>query len=180
MKKGNIPIRQTNESFIIKKIHSPHEKLFKQFHKKFPAKEFVNRIRQPKETAYLAIKKGEIVAYAWVTEKELFINEINHTYALNKDEIFLHSCFVCKENRGKGVHLALLYERLRDYREKDLFRRAYVGVLSFNRGSIKGVKKAGFKEMKKIRYLKWLNKEKWWGDDIIIKNTKSGRFKTIN
>lgn len=152
-----------NKSVKVKKVQDPEDELFKQFCKKYPAQEFVSRIKKEKETAYIATKKGEIVAYAWVTEKELFIKAINYTYPLNNDEIFLYSCFVSRENRGEGIHLTMLYKRLKDYSKNSRYKTAYIGVVSANKGSIKGIEKAGFKEFNRIRYLKLLNKEKWWG-----------------
>lgn len=152
-----------NKTVKVKKVGDAEDELFKQFRKKYPAPEFASRINKKKETAYIAIKRGEIIAYAWVTENDLFIKAINYTHTLNNDEIFLHSCFVTSENRGEGVHLSLLHERLRDYSKNGRYKKAYIGVLSANIGSIKGIEKAGFKELYRIKYLKLFNKEKWWG-----------------
>ncbi|HEX6982438.1 MAG TPA: GNAT family N-acetyltransferase [Balneolaceae bacterium] len=162
LKKEKISVRQNNEPFVIKKMHNHQEKLFKQFRKKFPNQEFVHRIKQPNKTCYVILKDKQVAGYGWVSDRELSINSINYTYPLKKDEIFIYACFVCKEYRGEGMYPSMLQRILSDY-SKQGYRLAYIGVLSFNRGSIRGVKKAGFKEVNKIRYLRLLNKEKWWG-----------------
>lgn len=147
----------------IKKVEGPKDELFQKFRRKFPAQEFVSRINNEKETLYLATKDEEVVAYAWVTENTHHLSSINHTFALNKDEIFLYSCFVTRDHRGEGIHAMLLYERLQDYSQRNKYNMAYVGVLSVNKGSIKGIEKAGFKVYSRIKYVKLFGLERWWG-----------------
>ncbi len=154
---------KTKSSIKIKKVQGSEDELFKQFREKYPAQEFLSRIKKDNETLYTATNKGEIIAYAWVAKKELFLEAINYSYNLNRDEIFLYACFVSREYRGKGIHSLMIDKRLRDYMSDNSYKRAYTGVLSYNKGSIRGVEKAGFKEFKRIKYLKLIGKEKWWG-----------------
>lgn len=147
----------------VKRVQSSGDKVFKEFHKKFPAPEFVSRIEKETETAYIATKNGEAVAYAWVTEEALFLDEINYRYPLDSDEIYFYSCYVSGEHRGQGIHSLLLYHRLRDYIHDQGYTTAYTAVISANAGSIKGIEKTGFKKLTSIRYLKLFNKEEWWG-----------------
>ncbi|MEX0721661.1 MAG: GNAT family N-acetyltransferase [Balneolaceae bacterium] len=149
------------DQVIIKKVQNLRGELFKKFRKKFPSHEFLSMFNQQHNICYVAISDGEIVAYAWVAEKEFFIEGINYIYPLKKDEIFLYSCFVTRSHRGKGIHSAMINERLNDYIKDGRYTSAYVGVLSVNKGSIKGIEKAGFKKINKIRYVKLLNKEFW-------------------
>lgn len=150
-----------NSSVHIEKTSDLESDLFEQFHQTFPSPDFVSRIQEPGTTLYVAKKKEEVVAYAWVKEQDLYLEEINHDYPLDSDEIFLYACYVSREHRGEGIHTLLLQERLRDYRRDPRYHNAYVGVLSINKGSIKGIEKAGFREISRIRYLNLFGKE-WW------------------
>lgn len=153
----------TDKAVTIKKVHDPQDDLFKQFRKKFPAEEFLSRLKKDKETAYIALIEGEIAAYAWVTGKEKYLSTINYTFPLDEDEIFLYACYVAREFRGEGIHSIMLYERLKDYSRNNSFKTAYTGALSVNKASIKGIEKMGFKKYNTVKYLKILNWEKWWG-----------------
>lgn len=153
---------ESDKSTEIKKVENTDDELFKKFCEKFPADEFVSRLKKENETLFIAIKKGEVVAYAWVARRELFIDAINYLYKLNDDEIFLYSCYVSREYRGEGIHNLLINQRLKNYINDSSFKSAYTGVLSPNKGSIKGVKKAGFSEYKKVKYLNFFDKKKWW------------------
>lgn len=152
-----------NKSVTVKKVLDPEDEVFKQFRKKFPAEEFVTRLKKDKESAYIALKEGDIAAYAWVTEKEKDLRTINYKFPLDEDEIFLYACYVAREYRGKGLHSILLYERLKDYSRNSRFKTAYTAAISVNEGSKKGIKKMGFKYYNRVIYLRIFNWQKWWG-----------------
>lgn len=146
----------------IRRVRHVEDELFGKFQEQFPAPAFAARLTKETETLYVAIKNGEVVAYAWITEEALFVDEINYRYPLDSDEIYLYACFVSEAHRGEGIHTMLLYDRLKDYRNRG-YTRAYTAVIANNIGSIKGIKKAGFIKLTFVRYLKVLSKEEWWG-----------------
>ncbi|MEX0648128.1 MAG: GNAT family N-acetyltransferase [Balneolaceae bacterium] len=146
-------------SICIKRIENGHDELFRRFHRIFPAKEFITRIEN-RQVCYLALQEDEVVAYAWVAPDDLFIDDINRRFILGENEIFIHSCFVQKASRGYGIYPGMLRRILHDYHRLS-FRQAFIGVISENSGSARGIKKAGFKGCTNIRYFKLLNYENW-------------------
>lgn len=148
-------------AIFMKRVESHQDELFQKFHQKFPAEEFVSRIQQHQQKCYVAVYDDEVVAYAWIAFEELFIDAINHSYTLGDDELFIYSCYVEKESRGSGIYPAMLRKILHDYHQVGTFRRAYIGVNAENAGSIRGIEKAGFRIYSKIRYKKWLTRERW-------------------
>ncbi len=160
---GKVPyILPAKEAVTINRVENSEEGLFQKFRKKFPADEFLTRMRQSTQTAFIATINGEVTGYSWVAEKELFIESLNHNFVLNDDEIFIYACFVSRENRGKRIYPAMLHEILEEYNRRDKYRMAYIGVLAANKGSIRGIEKAGFIKDKMISYFKFFNREKWW------------------
>lgn len=165
------------ESVTIKKVENAEDELFQKFREKFPAAEFLSRIKNSNQTAFIATENGEIAGYSWVAEKELFIESLNHKFTLKDDEIYVYACFVPRDNRGKGIYPAMLHTILKSYRERNI-RLAFIGVLAANKGSIKGIEKAGFVKQRQIKYLKIFDYEKWWGRECSSGHTTGNDIET--
>ena len=148
-------------SIFMKHVESHHDELFQKFRQKFPADEFVSRMQQKQQKCYVGVRNNEVVAYAWIAFDELYIEAINRTWPLGDDELFIYSCYVDKKSRGGGIYPAMLRKILYDHHQTGIYSRAYIGVNAENAGSIRGIDKAGFQMFNKIKYKKWLKREKW-------------------
>lgn len=142
------------------RIQKAQDELFTQFHKKFPAKTFINRLNNGRNTCYMAVWKNEPAGYAWAARRHLYMETLDYTFPLKPDELFIYSCYVEKYARGKGIYPLMLHKALQDHSES-MYRCAYIGVSSSNSASIRGIEKAGFKRYKKLSYIK-IGKQVWY------------------
>ncbi|MEX1161438.1 MAG: GNAT family N-acetyltransferase [Balneolaceae bacterium] len=153
---------QKREAVCIHKLKDEKDELFKKFHQKFPSKEFIKRIQDPHKTCYVALINEKVAGYGWVASKELFIDSLNYNFPLEEGEFFIFACYVPKENRGQGIYPEMLREILNDGIKRGK-ERAYIGVSAANAGSIRGIEKAGFEQLRTVRYLQFLSMKKWAG-----------------
>ncbi len=144
-----------------RKIGGAGDRYFGELLHAFPGNDFDERIKEPSGEGYMAFYGEKIAGYAWITYKEFYMDELNYAYPLREDEFFIYDCFVSPEFRGRGIYPAMLQAILRDYRVEGAYRRACIGVSSANRGSRRGVIKAGFREYSRITYRRWFGREKW-------------------
>lgn len=92
-----------------------------------------------------------IVSYCWVTRKVVEIGEIARVISPRADEIYLYDAFTFVEYRGQNLYPAVMQRILEHSREAGL-RRALIFVMSDNVASIRGVRKAGFREFQRVTY----------------------------
>ena len=93
----------------------------------------------------------KIVSYCWVTGQAVEIGEIDCAINPRADEIYLYDAFTFSEYRGQNLYPAVLQRILEHSREAGL-RRALIFVMSDNVASIRGVRKAGFREFQRVTY----------------------------
>ena len=93
----------------------------------------------------------KIVSYCWVTRKPVEIGEIGCAINPRDDEIYLYDAFTFAEYRGQNLYPAVMHRILAHSREAGL-RRALIFVMSDNVASIRGVRKAGFREFQRVTY----------------------------
>lgn len=146
-----------------RKIRGAGDKYFTKLLRAFPGNDFDERIREPAKEGYIAFYGEQVAGYGWITREEFYIDELNYAYPLMEDEFFIYDCFISPQFRGRGIYPAMLQAILRDYYLYKACRRACIGVASANRGSRRGVSKAGFREFNRITYCRWLGRERWWG-----------------
>ena len=94
---------------------------------------------------------NKIVSYCWVTREAVEIGEIGRAINPRADEIYLYDAFTFSEHRGQNLYPAVLQRILAHSREAGL-RRALIFVMSDNVASIRGVRKAGFREFQRVTY----------------------------
>jgi ribosomal protein S18 acetylase RimI-like enzyme len=94
---------------------------------------------------------NKIVSYCWVTQKAVEIGEIGCAINPRADEIYLYDAFTFAKHRGQNLYPAVLQRVLEHSREAGL-RRALIFVMSDNVASIRGVRKAGFREFQRVTY----------------------------
>ena len=93
----------------------------------------------------------KIVSYCWVTTKPVEIGEIGCAINPRPDEIYLYDAFTFAEYRGQNLYPAVMHRILSHSQEAGL-RRALIFVMSDNVASIRGVRKAGFREFQRVTY----------------------------
>ena len=94
---------------------------------------------------------NKIVSYCWVTRQAVEIGEIGCAINPRDDEIYLYDAFTFAEYRGQNLYPAVLRRILEHSRDAGL-RRALIFVMSDNVASIRGVRKAGFREFQRVTY----------------------------
>lgn len=159
----NLDLRKVKEGIEFIKVEEAGDPVFAKFQERFPAKVFKDRLQDPDRICYVALKNGEVAGYGWVASGHLFLENVNHDFPLNEDECFIYSCYVSKASRGLGIYPAMLNKMLSDCKEKG-YRNVFIGVSSSNKGSIRGIEKAGFTFSKRIGYLK-MGKFQWWKNE---------------
>jgi RimJ/RimL family protein N-acetyltransferase len=156
----------------IRRVGSSADETFQALCRMYPHKHFPERIRE--SVCFIAVSGAGIAGFAWVGRCRLRIDEINYNYPLSADEIFIFDCFVCPQFRGQGIYPQMIRSVLACYRQQLTgIRVAYIAVSSVNRASIRGIRKAGFREFSRIRYWNWRGRESWrMGQNMGL--TKSG------
>lgn len=96
-----------------------------------------------------------IVSYCWVTKKPVEIGEISCAINPRPDEIYLYDAFTFADFRGQNLYPAVMHRILAHSREAGL-RRALIFVMSDNVASIRGVRKAGFREFQRVTYYNFI------------------------
>lgn len=149
----------------LSRIDDSESPVFAQLCAKYPDKDFRERYVLPRRDCYVALRTGEIAGYAWVSADSLHVDEIACAFPLAADEVFIYDCFVDEAFRGEGIYPAMLRAALEGCAAQKGVRRAVIGAVSVNHASLRGIRKAGFREWKRIHYLQCGNLQKWWGLD---------------
>jgi len=139
--------------------------LFRRLCAKYPEKNFQERLGLRGRNCYVALRNGDIAGYGWLSTDSLYVDEIACTYPLAPGEVFIYDCFVDDAYRGQGIYPAILEATLSDCSKRSDIHTAVIGAISVNQASIRGIRKAGFKEWKRIHYVEWGRRQHWWGLD---------------
>ena len=151
----------------ILRVKEPDADVFLRLSLKYPYKNFPERLRAGQQ-CFVAMRHDNIAGYAWATSADIYLEEVARVYRVAPDEIFIYDCFVEAEYRGAGIYPAMLHAALAENRGRDgEISSACIAASAVNRASIRGILKAGFVERKKIRYIEFLRKRKWWGLDSL-------------
>jgi GNAT superfamily N-acetyltransferase len=149
------------------RVGDPQQEAFMRLCLKYPEKNFRARLRQEGQHCVIALRNNSIAGYAWIADKDLYIDEIAHTYTVARGEIFIYDCFVDEEHRGAGIYPAMLTFILDDASRSGNSKTACIAAAAVNQASIRGIIKAGFIEQKRIRFVEYRQKQKWWGLDPV-------------
>jgi GNAT superfamily N-acetyltransferase len=154
-----------NPSVRFVKIDRPNADLFDRLCSRYPERNFCQRMEHGGRQCFVAMREDRIVGYAWVASSNLYIDEIACTYPVATSEIFIYDCFIDDDCRGKGIYPALLGAVLQDHCKRySGLERACIAAVSRNRASIRGILKAGFVELTRVRYVECGQLfRKWWG-----------------
>ena len=102
---------------------------------------------------FIAEKTDEILGYAWIAFRELYISEIEKKMALKEDEAMFYDVYTFSLYRNKGV-AKKIYEVAINYLRKNDYKKIYVAILQHNRPSRKVAEKFNFKAVETITFLK--------------------------
>jgi GNAT superfamily N-acetyltransferase len=147
--------------------------VFMRLCEKYPGKQFRERLAVSGRECFVAIRDGEVAGFAWVSCDAMYVDEIGCSLPIAADEVFIYDCFVDEAFRGQGIYPAMLHAVLAASAAKPGIRRAVIGAVSTNHASLRGIRKAGFRECKRVRYLQCGELRRWWGLDAEAASTTS-------
>jgi RimJ/RimL family protein N-acetyltransferase len=101
---------------------------------------------------FIFVNNKKIVHLSRIRYDKLYMPEVNLNILLNEKEACIFDCYTDEDYRGLGLYPAMLSEILNYLKQKD-FTKSYIYCDSKNEKSIRGIKKAGFREYKIISYL---------------------------
>ena len=157
------PIGRDPTGLAVCRVDDVTSPLFARLCAKYPDKDFPERGALPGRECYVAVCDDDIAGYAWVSADSLHVDEIACTLPLAPDEVFIYDCFVDEAHRGKGIYPLMLQAALRDCAAQRHIRRALIGAASVNHASLRGIRKAGFREWKRVHYVACGSMQRWWG-----------------
>lgn len=149
----------------ISRIDEPSDPVFRDLCARYPHKDFRERIGLSGRLCYVALCEDRVAGYGWVSSDSVYVDEIARAFPLSQGEVFIYDCYVDAAHRGRGIYPALLRAILGDLETRDGLGHAVIGAASVNHASLRGIRKAGFREWKRVHYLGWGNQHRWWGLD---------------
>jgi len=101
------------------------------------------------DIGYFAYLNGKCVHRSWVKFNEQLVSlHWSLKYQLKPNEYFIHYSETAPEAKGKGIYQAVLSKIVQDFRNKG---KILISTNAKNIPSIKGIKKAGFKELERTK-----------------------------
>lgn len=132
---------------------SPEEHKATAFYKAECGEEYKKRFSRNDLCAALLASEGQgnTVNVSWVTDKPLFIDEIE--MVLPNDGIIIYDVITKPEERGKGYYSKTL-DLITEWAAIQGYNKITIYSEEKNKSSIKGIVKSGFKYTKSMRMLK--------------------------
>ncbi len=93
----------------------------------------------------------EIVAYGWATHGPESVGELERTFRLGDDEVYIWDCVTLPAWRGQRCYSALLNQMLHQLHGEGV-PRIWIGASRQNQPSIKGIVYAGFHHIMDVTY----------------------------
>ena len=117
---------------------------------------------------FLGFNEGNLVHIAW-----LFclpgIREADHSVKIKQDEVYISSCDTHSEYQGKNIYPAVLQHIVKHAFTQNK-RRCFISTSPRNLASIRGIEKAGFSFVGKMRMFKLFGKSfnnQWVSSDTV-------------
>ena len=98
---------------------------------------------------------GRLAAYGWVSTGPEHVGEMERTFRVPDDEVYIWDCATLPEFRGRRLYSALLSGILVRMRA-DGVPRAWIGAGLVNRPSVRGIVNAGFQPVVQVVYARRL------------------------
>jgi len=114
-----------------------------------------------------------LVTVGWVSEVDTWVGEVASTIRPGPGEAYIWDCRTAPPFRGRGFYRDLLAQIIHDL-GRGGFRRAWIASLDQDGPGFRGVKRAGFRPVLRIRHIRLSSLRWWWvrrdgaagGDDI--------------
>lgn len=116
--------------------------------------------RQNRSRCYAGRVGDDIASYGWVSEAETALGEIEAIIRPGDGEAYIWDCRTLPAFRGRGLYRDLLTQLVTDL-SRDRLHRAWIATLQRNRAGCRGVMRAGFHPVLRIRHLR-LGPMRWW------------------
>ena len=160
------PSEKTSQPLEYHIIESPEDSWLTVLCDAYPLKKFHLRMIHDCQQCYIAVLNGQLVAYAWVTTSSCYVSEISFHLPVGPGCIYIYDCFVRADSRGMRIYNTLLSKILTDYslpRWPESYDTACIAVDPGNTTSMRGIKRAGFAEVARVRYLRLWAFARWYG-----------------
>lgn len=105
---------------------------------------------------FLAFSEGKLAHIAWLFHSP-GIRETLHTITIQPNEAYISSCYTHPAFRGKNIYPVVLQHVFR-YATAYGIKRCFISAGSKNSGSIKGIEKAGYSFIGKLRVFRLFGK----------------------
>ncbi len=103
---------------------------------------------------------NDIATYGWVSEVDTWVGELAATIRPGEEEAYIWDCGTAPPFRRRGFYRDLLTQIMADLGRRGL-RRVWIATLERTSGGYRGVKRAGFHPVLRIRYVQ-LGPVRWW------------------
>ncbi|MDO8623480.1 MAG: peptidoglycan bridge formation glycyltransferase FemA/FemB family protein [archaeon] len=164
----NVPKIEPKTNVILKKTDLNYIKSIEDY----PLPERFRNTIDGENEFFIFLKDDKIVHSSRIRYDRMDISEVNLNIPLNEKEACIFDCFTEENSRGLGLYPAMLLNILQYLKEKG-FETCYIYCDAKNENSIRGIKKAGFGEYKKIDYMNVLGIKKKKEEDIMMQNEKN-------
>ncbi|MDP1930785.1 MAG: GNAT family N-acetyltransferase [Gammaproteobacteria bacterium] len=178
LKQRTFPLSEASRPVACHIIDSTQDQWFRILSLAYPAQQFHLRMQHDCQQCHIAIVDGNLVGYAWVTTSPCHISEINFTLPVGLGRLYIYDCFVESAYRGQGIYQSLLMTIIADYRKRrwpNQYRTACIGAEPDNTASILGIKRAGFEEFTRARYVHVGQFSRWYGVNSLIAHMSANR-----
>lgn len=104
---------------------------------------------------------GAIAGYGWVSRGEERIGELERSFRLPPDAVYIWDCATLPPYRQRGVYTALLEAMVSALRSEGA-RRIWIGASRANRPSLRGFARAGFHPVASVTFVRALGLRRLW------------------
>lgn len=132
------------DCYQVRKAKAEDLQLFADLSKKYyvDLEAFAQRFKTG-QTCYIAIDKGKIIYFAWVSSNDVPKSLTSRFVKLKLQEVCMYHAVCLPEYRAKGIHSSVMTIRLRDLQKKTV-EKAYVDCQVSNVAQVKTLLKHGF------------------------------------
>lgn len=104
---------------------------------------------------------GEMAAYGWVAQDFECIGELERGFTIPAGDVYIWDCFTLPKYRRRRLFTALLGS-VADQLVQEGFRRVWIGSLTSQKHSLRGMRKAGFQPVLTNTYIRLYNTSLIW------------------
>jgi GNAT superfamily N-acetyltransferase len=112
------------------------------------------------DRAIVARVKRHQVAYLFAATTDTWVGEIEDWFNIPQGEVYLYDAYTVADYRGRRVYPFLICAAA-DYFKKRAYRCAMIFSAAYNKDSIKGIEKCGFRCYEVVDYRNFLGLKSW-------------------